>query len=235
MRPRFLAITALLVSAAVAPADPDELRKIDRTIRKEPAYKTKSPTYCLLVLGPEAKTRIWLIRDGGTLYVDRNGNGDLTEAEDKVAKDKPGPKEGERFRLGTLVESDGKTEHRQVGVKFEGDNCFLSAQVIGWGNQDNRPHEGWLQFAAKPTDAPVVHFRGPLTLRLTRPLALSGKDRAGEVRAELGTRGLGKGTFMTLPHFGVPAGAHPVADLEFPHKKVGEPPLKVRVVMNHRC
>jgi hypothetical protein len=41
--------------------------------------------YCLLVFGPEAKTRVWLVVDGDTLYVDRNGNGDLTGAGKRVA------------------------------------------------------------------------------------------------------------------------------------------------------
>src|SRR5579884_1450394 len=53
-----------------------DLRKIDRTIRKEPAYQTKSPKYCLLVFGPEARSKAWLVLDGDTLYVDRHCNGD---------------------------------------------------------------------------------------------------------------------------------------------------------------
>jgi hypothetical protein len=31
------------------------------------------------VFGPEAKRSVWLVIDGEDLYVDRNGNGDLTE------------------------------------------------------------------------------------------------------------------------------------------------------------
>ena len=58
---------------------PIDLTKVDRTIAKEPAYKTK-PRYCLLVFGPEPKIRVWLVLDGDVLYVDRNGNGDLTHA-----------------------------------------------------------------------------------------------------------------------------------------------------------
>src|SRR4029077_17075723 len=73
-----------------APNAPDpnaqtDLSKIDRRIAKEPVYQTKTPKYCLLVFGPEAKHRIWLVLDGDTLYVDRNGNGDLTEKSEKVA------------------------------------------------------------------------------------------------------------------------------------------------------
>src|SRR5262249_30707918 len=51
----------------------------DRTIAREPAYASKAPKYCLLVYGPEERARVWLVLDGDILYVDRNGNGDLTE------------------------------------------------------------------------------------------------------------------------------------------------------------
>src|SRR5262245_48209470 len=73
-------VLAVLGSAASAA----DLAKIDRTIAKEPAYKGK-PKYCLLVFGPEAQTRVWLVLDGDTLYADRNGNGDLTEEGERLA------------------------------------------------------------------------------------------------------------------------------------------------------
>src|SRR5260370_42667936 len=74
-------IQAGLAGLLLAPlAQGAELAKVDRKIAKEPAYQTKSPKYCLLVFGLEAKDRAWLVQDGDTLYVDRNGNGDLTEA-----------------------------------------------------------------------------------------------------------------------------------------------------------
>ena len=57
---------AVFLSATLAGAD---LTKVDRSIKKEPAYQTKSPKYCLLVFGPEAKTRVWLVLDGDTLYI----------------------------------------------------------------------------------------------------------------------------------------------------------------------
>jgi hypothetical protein len=74
----------LALSSAAAAVD---LTSIARRIAREPAYRSK-PKYCLLVLGPEAKTRIWLVLDGDTLHVDRNGNGDLTEPGEKVTADK---------------------------------------------------------------------------------------------------------------------------------------------------
>src|SRR3712207_1181094 len=87
MRPVSLAILAVGVAAAPAA----DLAGVDRTIKKEPAYRSKSPKYGLLVFGPRAETRVWLVLDlaaepsdpdgsKNTLYVDRNGDGDLTAA-----------------------------------------------------------------------------------------------------------------------------------------------------------
>src|SRR5437867_2705101 len=62
-----------------------DLATMDRSLRKEPTYKSKQPQYCLLVFGPEAKTRVWLVLDGDALYLDRNGNGDLTDPGERIA------------------------------------------------------------------------------------------------------------------------------------------------------
>jgi hypothetical protein len=66
-----------------APTLAADLAKIDRKLAKEPAYQGQ-PEYCLLVFGRDASERVWLVIDGDTLYVDRNGNGDLTEEYKKV-------------------------------------------------------------------------------------------------------------------------------------------------------
>ncbi len=76
-----LALLAMLGCTTAFAAD---LGKVDRSIGREPKYKAQ-PKYCLLVFGPEAKERVWLVQDGDVLYVDRNGNGDLTEAGKKIA------------------------------------------------------------------------------------------------------------------------------------------------------
>src|SRR5262245_54560675 len=75
-----LALLVVLVVASPAAADglsPD-LAKIERRIGKEPVYQGK-PGYLLLVFGPEAKQKVWLVRDGEKLYVDRHGTGDLSQ------------------------------------------------------------------------------------------------------------------------------------------------------------
>ncbi len=63
-----------------------DLTNLDRKIAKEPVYKDK-PLYCLVTFGPELRPCIWLVLDGDILYVDRNGNGDLTEAGKRLERD----------------------------------------------------------------------------------------------------------------------------------------------------
>lgn len=115
MTPRALAaavLSLLLLPGLLAAA---ELSKIERTIAKEPTYRGQ-PRYCLLVFGPQASTRVWLAQDGDTLYVDRNGNGDLTEPGDKVIAEKiDGAGEGEyAFKVGEV--RDGPRLHKSLTV-----------------------------------------------------------------------------------------------------------------------
>ena len=63
---RFMSVLAAL-AASTAMVVAADLTNIDRRIAKEPVYQSKSPKYCLLVFGAEAKTRAWLILDGDTL------------------------------------------------------------------------------------------------------------------------------------------------------------------------
>lgn len=104
-------VVCTVASAAHLPAA--DLAKIDRTIAKEPTYQS-TPKYCLLVFGPEAKTRVWLVHDGERLYIDRNGNGDLTELGETVAAKKGGltdPAEGIfYFEAGDI--RDGTLTHK---------------------------------------------------------------------------------------------------------------------------
>src|SRR4051794_40098852 len=101
MRPFVPSLFALAL--AVAPAWAVDYAQINRTLVKEPAYQSKSPQYALLLFGPEAKLRVWVVLDGETLFVDRNGDGDLT------GKDKSFPV----LSCGNieLVDPDGKTRY----------------------------------------------------------------------------------------------------------------------------
>ncbi len=52
--------------------------------------------------------------------------------------------------------------------------------------------------------------------------------------AELGTQGLGRGTFVALSADVVPQNVHPVAEIEFPTKDPKKPPLISRLVLKQR-
>lgn len=94
--------TGMTLMAPVTAGPP----KINRTIGREPAYKTGSPRYGLLVFGLDDRDRVWLVLDGDALYVDRNGNGDLTDPGEQVRADKrPGgdpSEDGYSFDVGAL-------------------------------------------------------------------------------------------------------------------------------------
>ena len=97
-------LAAWLATSSLTAADLD---KIDRSLRKEPVYQTKTPKYGLLVFGPDASERVWLVHDGDTLYVDRNGTGDLTEPGKKVSakvdKSRDPAEDGYTFEVGQLT------------------------------------------------------------------------------------------------------------------------------------
>ncbi|MBP3955618.1 sigma-70 family RNA polymerase sigma factor [Gemmata sp. G18] len=99
----------------VLAAEPEKPVTIERTIGQEPKYQGK-PTYCLLVFDAGAKHRAWLVHDGDTLYVDKNGNGDLTDGGEKVAaKKQKGDEEGDQeFEVGDVTV--GGTTHKGLTV-----------------------------------------------------------------------------------------------------------------------
>jgi hypothetical protein len=262
MFPRLLSISILLAfSSASAAVD---LTKIERRITREPAYQSK-PKYCLLVLGPEAKKRVWLVQDGATLYVDRNGNGDLTETGEKVAAKKNENAdnrdytfaagelhEGGRRHLNlfvsvsdlnrafpeakALLERDAQARHYNIQLEVE----MPGHQGLGAGGRlqqgaAGQDGNGYLQFADRPQDAPIVHFGGPWTMGLYRPTTLW-LDRTNEPDLVFGTPGLGAGSFAFVGYEGVvPDNVAPRIEIAFPSRKRGEPPIIESYYLEERC
>jgi hypothetical protein len=222
-----------------------DLSRIDRTIVREPSYQGQ-PKYCLVVFGPECKKRVWLVVDGYTLYVDRNGNADLTEP-------------GERVEGRTAVYKDTQAvSPRPVGVNFEVDG------VARWDRMDvtlrvsRSTASGWydsvhaldlveslamttpdrsegLRFSDRPQDAPVVHFNGPLRMAPLGDQTLNRNDDSQLAQTMIGTPGIGPGTFTALNIRMVPKDLHPVAEIEFPVKEGGGEPLRAKVILAQRC
>ena len=93
--------------------------KIARAIGRQPVYRTKSPKYGLLSFGPKGKA-VWLVLDGDVLYVDRNGNGDLTEPGKRITVERKAGRDpdedGYSFDVGEIC-LGGRT-HKGLSVSF---------------------------------------------------------------------------------------------------------------------
>lgn len=224
----FVVLTAL--AALVGSAERDQ------RLRKEPAYRSRAPKYHLLAFGPQAETRVWLVLDGEVLYVDRNGNGDLTEEPERVTGD------GNVFQVGDIPARDSRTRYAQLKVQRldptrpgQGLRCVVFVEVPGKYRQF-----GVVSFAGRPQDASVLHFDGPLTMGLIDPAGqvFARGDKATELTAWIGTPVLGKekGDAACVEHGqGVPTDVHPVAEIEFPGQDAGARPITVKAVLSQRC
>jgi hypothetical protein len=253
------------------PATAADLAAIDRAIAKEPVYHSKSPRYGLLVFGPEAAHRVWVVHDGGNLWVDRNGNGDLTEPGEKVAcKDEIGRKPGEsgyRFEIGDLtvggkvrkdasvtlfplhllsaagdfasaqaaLKTDPSALTATVSVKvdskrFKGDGSARVSFQAGFYDS-----HGFLLFAERPANAPIVHFDGPLQATLFDRLPTLRIGRETRLVLVVGTPGHGAGTLSMLAYADViPETAHPRVEIVYP--TAGDaPPAQEHYELKQRC
>lgn len=258
-RLQFIPTLAMLLALA-GPASAVDYAKIDRTIAKEPTYQSTAPKYCLLVFGPEADTRVWLVLDGEVLYVDRNGNGDLTEDGERVAGTSD-PSSGRSlvFNPGTIVRADGKRTYRlsQVSVRRDEDKR-LGIDLAFLGTADNKGLRqrlaGFVPFAERPKDAIVVPFdQDELTLTLLDwhggPNYLQRGGRLAQSIPSPSDRGVrplsilvgwpipgleGKAFVAVIEHYKKLLGdkALPAAEIEFPSDGVGKP-LRLEAVVFH--
>jgi hypothetical protein len=258
-----------IVFLAAYSARAADLTTIDRSIAREPAY-TSQPKYCLLVFGPEAKTRVWLVHDGHTLYVDRNGNGDLTEAGERVTAtvDKritPAPgvyhfeagdvSEGTLLHQGLSCEtfvvdhlSDTDADVKDFLAKHPDERPYVlsidveipAAKGAGHGGRveqltGRRDLNGLLAFAKRPADAPIVHFRGPLTVSLYDRQQLT-IGRQKQLVLAVGTPGLGPGTTALVGYDGfIPRDVFPRVEIEFPPEREGSTSVRELYELKGRC
>jgi len=183
-----------IVNPGAVDVESDVLKKIDRKIRKEPVYG-KSPKYCLVAFGTEAKFRVWLVIDGDALYVDLNGNGDLTDKGEKFKLVIDARGYSETCQIGEITNPQSKQVHKDMTAYFWGDDrCRFYIDAAFENPKLPRLH-GFCDatFASKAADAPVVHFGGSLKMSMSMATA---NDRPAFVVASIGTPGLGKGTYV---------------------------------------
>jgi hypothetical protein len=238
---RWTLLPLLLACSSLAAAPPD-LADIDRTIQQEPTYQ-KKPGYCLLVFGPRADTRVWLIQDGETLYVDCNANGDLAEAGESFRPIDHRDLNGvERYRdwkyeVGDLTPAEGTVKHTRLKLTYFQKGGEPAAQVISvLVNGAVLQYAGWGPlFALRREEAPVIHFGGPVVCRTLRGGTVSLSKKSNDLHLCFGTPGLGKRAFAFVGYEAVPEDVRPTVEIEWPAADPGSPAVRTKVTLDQRC
>jgi RNA polymerase sigma factor (sigma-70 family) len=160
---------------------------------KEPKYQHE-PKYALLVFGPKREQRIWMVLDGTTLYIDRNGNGDLTEPDKRIEpndpKDNPkivnpglykgfdifefavqaGATGSSKFRLELWVRDEKFVPQTDFDTKIRAQWDQLHHEnATLWRKDGSGQGQTPLIFMPKPADAQVCALDGPLTFVVKLP------------------------------------------------------------------
>jgi hypothetical protein len=240
-------LSLLIGTDLLRAAEPPDLGKIDRRIRKEPAYKCKEPLYALYVFGPEAKTRVWAVLDKSkadvkeydVLYFDRNGDGELTAPDERIA----GKGDGERivFALGAFTDPVAKQTHTELSIsRVTGDSPMTMLKmkwcdkvlIRGGYASEVGPYT---QFGKSPAEAPILWpgADGPLTFQfweLKLPLPIGA---APDLRVFVGHQGRGKNTFCTTPDTFLPKSVPVLATLVYTDKNGKE--QRARSELRERC
>lgn len=243
---RRMVLPVLLANwALAAPLWAVDYDKVERSIAREPAYQTGKPEYALLVFGPEARCRVWLIVDGDEIYLDRNGDGDLTARDERFEK----TSDCQDIEIG---EADGKTRyvitkmrvHRDEGMKWP-------PSIMVWVEI-----HGPLQYqqycdarlGKTPREAALAHFHGPLAIgpstvnwKVPPDTALTRDDKPADLRAMVGTMSERHLCWVVVVSHTSPEacsfadGVRPRVMIEFPATERGAPPIVAHYSLEEFC
>jgi hypothetical protein len=205
--------------------------------------------YAWLVFGPTAHVRVLVTVAGDTItlqpFVGEHPRGRKEQFKDR----------GQPLEI-TLADPDGvtsytirkcaspvlTTDHPKKGTPTE---LFVNVDVNGpvpYGQYSDIP------LTADLSTAPVSHFHGPLAIgalttnwEVPPDLAFRRGGEATDLQATIGTMDPKRGCWVVVKtHQGADKclfldGVRPVADIEFPSKKAGDPPIKQRYALDHFC
>jgi hypothetical protein len=133
--------------------------KVDRTIRKLPALAARRPPlYGLFLFGPDGRTRVWAVLDAtgdgpyDLLYLDRNADGNLTAADERLAG------EGGKFEIGDFTEPGTDVIHTGFRITWTKDGTRYRMKwgggAITMGPFGPAPDK-YADFAPSPAEAPI--------------------------------------------------------------------------------
>ncbi len=269
LKPRSAVGAALILLVLGGFAVAADLAEIERSLAKEPRYESDQPGYVLLAFGSKATTRVWLVVDDDVVYLDRNGNNDLTDLDEKIrvaevrqlTSANASFAEYRIYGLGDIVDPSGSPTYKKLTVrqfrrpseKFDVSTpedkevkALLTQHPNLSGNisvsVDGKLHQnaGPL-FGRTPAEAPIVHFGGPLTMRVDDELLGDpmvrrvGKESDLSLQIRLGTPGFGKDSFAYCDYDIVPENIHPTVVARFTSADVAKSPIVQTFFLKGRC
>jgi hypothetical protein len=207
----------------------------------------------LLLFGPEAKTRVWLVAAGEAFYADRKGNGDLTEPGKRVYSIGntrvltfidpntltmwlPVPENERVYQVGDVYDSAARVWYT-VAVRRSGPLKTAFFEVMVDVGTKFRQLGRLTAFGDGPLDAPVLHFNGPITPGLFTSELVRSRE-VTELEGWIGTRvpaGAEGATTHVVHDTGVPDYVFPVASFEFPSKTQPNKPIFQTVSLSRRA
>lgn len=182
-------LLCMISTGCLAEGTSVDLKNIDRTLAREPDYN-EQPHYALVVFGPTAEPRCWLVMDGNNcLYFDRNSNGDLTEPDDKIPLDVKATRainvaKGNGYsgmNVFNIGEVNGLAMNFQFWVREEGAvpseefdrSIQKECEANDWETgtlyrigKDGSGAQNGICLTASPEEAQVTHLDGPLTFAM---------------------------------------------------------------------
>lgn len=188
-----LVISIIVGTAGLTFAEEVDLSKIDRSIRREPVWKSSEPRYCLFVVlkgdawdnsrpGKPATRmivaredrRVWFVQDGEDLYMDINENGDLSDPGEKLPRLELSDEERRKvknesdWKIPAIEGTNGEPLITNIQIKAKASKGIASADhVVVFSAPGRRDVCVSPTFSDKPADAPIVHVTGPKRLSVS--------------------------------------------------------------------
>lgn len=201
--------------------------------------------YCWLLFGSEPKARILVRCDGAAISIDANGNGRFepnerfARVEDCKSLEIVSPSKGATYtitnigyrrmnappwaRVSFYVDIGGAREYRELGEAEMSTTQGDAVEVPFDGHLVVRaPYEEYFRLSSKPRD----------------PLRIQKGGQPSMLQVDVGTFNARSGAAV-CPNRGrtsaFPPGVHPVADIQFPPKRHGDPPVRKQYPLDGFC
>lgn len=176
-----------------------------------------------------------MVQDGERLFIDRDGNGDLTEPGECVKGRPPSQTNGPtEFGPISVLAKKGVLTKTTIEVQASPSLTFVYCHAEGQPWQRAVVDAGgYLAFSRSPQTAPVLHFQGPLTIGLRFNREFKRHSRPEDFDVFVGTPGIGPGSFVRFGNASIANEIHPELEIDFPRDNGAT--IHVKMILDKRC